>query len=93
MNMMKVQAALQYEHDFTRGVESGLVHAIREVERAVQNDIAEVSCLLASVPEPSNAERAQWPQTTREYVEMLEGVAHSLTPNSAICLKPGKAAE
>ena len=80
MNMMRVRAALQYEHDFTRGVESGLVHAIRAVEQAVQCDIAETQGLLESVPEPSDPERAQWPQATREYVEVLESIAHALTP-------------
>ena len=81
MHMMKVQAALQYEHDFTRGVESGLVTAIREVERAIQNDMLEVSTLLKSWPAPCREERAGWLKCTREYVEMLEGIAHDLTHN------------
>ena len=80
MNIMKVQAALQFEHDFTCGIESGLAQAIQKVENAIKCDIAETLCVLQSVPEPSDAERAQWAQATRNYVKMLEEIAHSLTP-------------
>lgn len=56
----------------------GQAAAYREASESIRKmydcDQIEMHSILTSVPEPSDAERMEWRQATREYVETMESV-------------------
>ena len=62
----------------SEGEEAAWIRFNEELTNSVDADKIETKVLLESVPEPSDSERSEWKETTKEYVCMLENIADSV---------------
>ena len=74
MNIHHIAKWAHNESQMAYGEYSAWVKCHDEMKRMIDDDDLETKTVLESVPEPSSAERAEWPQATKNYVEMLESL-------------------
>ena len=82
---MNVHHLLQWTHDEAErasGANEAWARCHEEMKRMMDADAIETKVMLESVPEPSNAERSEWPLATKNYVEMLESLADGRIANA-----------